>query len=49
MKTTSTTSDEKKYPGVAADQADGKKVTAKMEEQETCSLNNNPRNEGQIP
>lgn len=40
--------DQQTYPGIAEDDSDGKKVTAKEERDATCALNNNPRNEGQI-
>lgn len=53
MKSTKSTKDatanEQKYPGAAIDKADGGNVTPELEKQYTRELNNNPRNEGQIP
>lgn len=45
----SRTNSEKKYPGAAVDAADKDRVTTELEQQYTCGLNNNPRNEGKIP
>lgn len=36
------------FPGVAIDKADDERTTAKEEKQRTASLNNNPRNNGDI-
>lgn len=35
---------EREYPGVAVNDADHAKVTKKLEDERTCILNNNPRN-----
>lgn len=39
---------EKKYPGAAIDNADEEEVSKKLVDERTCTLNNNPRNEGKL-
>lgn len=39
---------EKEYPGAAVNKADKEKVSKKLVEERTCTLNNNPRNEGKL-
>ena len=43
--TAKTVEAEIKYPGAAVDAADGEKVTQESVDEETLSLNNNPRND----